>query len=221
MGSANVVPSGLVIVWVIILFFAPFIGTLIASLINLVINREIPPILPQINLQSFGQAFVAMVVLGLITQTTKTVFLLSDALVIVFLFIVLLAQAFIDKRQTEETRKHVRKVLKEKVEINLTEKIDLSPIYEVAESLIDVDYFPDSIANELSGRKRRDRRNQFINIFASCLENKGGMKISLSEKDFLVPNNEAAFLKNAYVIISGVSVFLYFVSILLSVLGQV
>src|SRR5512135_1395306 len=131
-------------IWVAVLAIAPIVGSIFISVLNLLIDREVPPVLPQINTQSFGQAMVAIVVFTVLGRAYNGGYLLADFLVIVLLFFVLLAQAGIDKRQQDKTQEHVAKVLRSKFGTRDARE-HLPMLLDIAKAMIDVDYFPDSI----------------------------------------------------------------------------
>ncbi len=214
-------PNSLYIIWFFFLSIAPIIGSFAASFLYFLIGREIPPILPQINIQSFSQALVATFVLGLMSQTSKTPYLTINTWLIVLLFFLLMAQVGIDKLQQEATQKHVKKVLREKIDSRLKGKIDLTVLFEVAESMVDVDYLPESYTNILSGHKRREQRKQFIEIVKSCLELHKEDPIEITEDEFLVREEDRKVLNRLYFILAILSVIFYMTSIALSILGQV
>jgi len=204
----------------VVLLLAPIIGSFLISLIYSLIGREIPPILPLINSQSLGQALVTMVVLGLGSKDAKAPYLLVDALIILILFFDLLAQANVDKRQEEETQKNVRRALIQKLGPKITQKTNFENLIEVAKSMIDVDYIPDSYTNRFSGFPRQERRKQFLNFVRLCMADEGGESINISENDLLVPENERVSLNKAYFWITGISFLLYVISVAIFLIGQ-
>jgi hypothetical protein len=201
----------------VILLIAPIIGSILISLLNLIIERDIPPFLPQINSQSFGQAIVAIVALLLISQTINPTILLIGVAVLVFLFFTLLLQALIEKRQLKTTQDHVIEVLDDALKQNLRNGISSSEIRDLAASLIDVDFFPESLPNQLSSYPRKKRREKFLGMVSKCLQNDD--HLTINEDDLLVPPEKRRGLNIAYIVVTGMSLFLYIVSIILTAFG--
>lgn len=201
-------------IYYIALLLGPILGSIIISLLNLITDREIPPILPQINSQSFGQAIVAITATAIISQVLNPVSILTGLIVLLALFLVLLMHTWIEKRQIKKTQDHVARTLEEKVKDHLAIDVNIETLKQIAQSMVDVDFFPNSITNSLSEFPRRARRELFVKLINQCVNSSDSIQnVKINEEELLVPEDQRKGLNFFYIFISVASFLLYIVSI--------
>lgn len=205
------------IFYLIILIAAPILGSTLIAVINVLIDKEIAPYLPQINSNSFSQAIAALALAILVTRNLSQSTIIIGLMLIIALFFVLLVQAWLDKRQEKITQDHVRYILETKLKFK--DGINLNEVLPIAFSLVDVDFFPKSIPNIISDFPRKRRREHLVNFINRHLRDpQAGSPID--QTDILVPPAKQRWLKFFSILISVVSLLIYCISVSLLVLSQ-
>jgi hypothetical protein len=201
-------PSGTYVV--VLLILAPFIGTLINSIYELLGRGEISPVLPKLVSYSFGQAFFAIAVS--VAFPVEPVLRGFAVVTLISMIVIVALQAYLDANAKKSTQTHIQRVLQTKVQLKAG--VDRDLLRELANSLVDVDFIPGSIPNVLSGLPRKARREQLAQLINGYLTEPGHNP--LTERDFLLEENEIRRLRRTYAVANLFAVGLYLLSVVLS-----
>ncbi|MBZ0317920.1 MAG: hypothetical protein K8L91_15975 [Anaerolineae bacterium] len=191
---------------------APIISTFALNLLTLLGEKEISPIIPQINGFSFGQLVGAWFAVLIVNQEGKFAPLstLGGAL-----YVFVLLQVLIDKQQKQITKDHVWGVLKNRFGLSPDR---LKAIQEISDSLIEADFFPNSLLNQFnnwSGHSRQKRREQLLQLVKVSVRNtaQAHTQGEIDEKVFIVPIEKRRGLRVAYFLVTSASLLIYLLGV--------
>jgi hypothetical protein len=217
----------LYIIYIVALVLFPIIGTLITSIFYAVAGKEIPPLLPQINGFSVGQAAIALVATFQINKEASAGVVIASFILFLSLIVILFFQTLIDKKQEQLTKEHVSEVLQNANKVRLKQGFAFTLVEKIGHTMVAVDLFPDSWPNQWSNYPRKSRREQLVEMINQHMTEDspqsnppGAVKHpdkSLKQEDFLIPDTKGESIRRQYVILTVVSLFCYLLSIALFV----
>ena len=199
----------------IVLFIAPLLGAIFTCAFTKLAKKEIPPLMPQLNSYSFGQAII-IIVAAFSTERLSPGVGLATFFVFLTLVFLLLGQAWIDQAKKEKTDDYTSEIIDEKVRPHLKPGIEIDKVKNIAYSLIEEDFFPKSWTQKRSGYRRQRRREQFAELINDdfC----SGLPQPLSQKDFLVSDDRTKTLRALYLFVNSLSFIFYLGSVTLLIL---
>lgn len=195
----------------IALYITPFFGTFLTTAFEVIRDKPIPPILPQINGFSLSTAFVALATGVVVGQEINREQFILGILLLLALFAIQVAHAAIQRGQERITRKHIEDKLEE---ITLKTDVNRKIVTEIATEYIDVDFIVTfSLTNRIWGVRQR-RREQFATLIQGlAISQKTSKGESIDQELFIVPSEKRIALNLFYTAIAILSVVSYVASI--------
>lgn len=195
--------------YILILFIAPFMGTIITGFFDLLIDNDVAPLLPQMNGYTFGQALVALAATFLVLQQPTQPAGFGAFIVFVALIFVLVLSAWIDKHQKDITYERISEVLDDKAKIQWKNVDDSIFIKEISRWLLRVDFIPGSPVEKVTN-SRKKRRQKLV----ALINGHFAVTSQLTEKDFEIPEETRVRWRNIQLGITVFSLIFYGASII-------